>query len=346
MRIDKRLKKDIEKLLLDKEMNIAAADGLFNFCFYSSDNRVDPKHYADEVAEYLDLNLNNDEDKLFFDTRIAPSIKEITEKDYQDNYYRKNINPKPYKGQGYELTYLTVKPYQLLPYDDIEIDDDFIEVSRLGYFKEEFRYLTVIKDDITWMSTDPNEINTMRDSINEASGDVLTFGLGLGYFPIMCAIKPNVSSVTIIEKDPKIIDIFRKHILPLFEFKDKIQFIQADAFNFAKKDLKRYGYLFIDIWHNPEDGLPMYLKFKKILKDKKIKTSYWLEKSILAMYRRCMLTVIEESINGATYKDYLKAKNEYDKIINDLYFKTEKMSFNSIDEIKEILQDKFLQKLV
>ena len=346
MRIDLKLKKDVEKLLLDKDMNIAAADGLFNFCFYSADNDFNHNDYAKAIAEYLELNLSNNEDKHFYETRILPSVKEIKVSDYEDNYYRKNIKPQPFKSSGYELTYLTIKPYQLLPYDDIVIDKDFVEVSRLGYFKDEFKYLAVLKDDVVWMSTDPNEINTMRDSINEAKGHVLAFGLGLGYFPIMCASKESVSDVTIIEKDRAIIEIFKKHILPLFEHKEKIHIIEDDAFSYAKKDLNKYDYLFIDIWHNPEDGLPMYLKFKKILKGKKIKTSYWLEKSILAMYRRCLLTVMEESLNGATRLDYLKAKNDYDRIINDLYFKTENRHFSSLNEIKEVLQDKELEKLV
>ena len=109
---------------------------------------------------------------------------------------------------------------------------------------------------------------------------------------------------------------------------------------------KEFDYLFIDIWHNPEDGLPMYLKLKRLLKNKQLTISYWLEKSILAMYRRCLLTIIEETMVGCTKKDYLKAKTEYDQIINDLYFKTENMSFSSIGEIKDLLQDKELEKLI
>lgn len=80
MKIDSKLKKDVEKLLLDKDMNIAAADGLFNFCFYSADNHFDYKDYAKSVAEYLDLNLNNNEDKHFYESRIVPSIKEMRRK--------------------------------------------------------------------------------------------------------------------------------------------------------------------------------------------------------------------------------------------------------------------------
>ena len=335
-------KKDIESLLLEKEMNIAAAQGLFDYCFYTRDNPCS----KNSVLDYLELNLNNEEDKYFYDSRIKPSIRKIDVNDYKDNYYRNHISPKEYKDKKYQLTYLKMNPYQCFPYKDILIDENYVEVSQIGYFDTSFTYLAVLKDDVVWMSTDPNEINTMEESIKKAKGNVLAFGLGLGYFPIMCASKKEVTSVTIVEKDKEIINIFKKHILPLFEYKEKITIIEDDAFKYAKGDLNKYDYLFIDIWHNPEDGLPMYLKFKKILKGNKIVTDYWLEKSILAMYRRCLLTVIEESLMGYTDKNYKVVENEYDKIINDLYFKTKDRVFNSISEIKEILQDNTLINLI
>lgn len=345
MKIDtnKINKKEIEKLLLDKRMNISAADLLFEYCFYSKEKNF--KDYP--INDFLDLNLNNEEDLYFYESRIIPSIKEINLKDYENNYYRKNINPKPYKDKEYELKYLKIKPYQCLPYDDILIDENYVEVSQIGYFREEFTYLALLKDDVVWMSTDPNEINTMKDAINLSHGKVVAFGLGLGYFPIMCAVKEEVKQVLVIEKDQKVIDIFKKHILPLFPFKEKITIVHDDAFKYAKRDLsKECDFLFVDIWHNPEDGLPMYLKLKHLLDKQNIKVSYWLEKSILAMLRRCLLTVIEESLLGYQDNDYLKSQNEYDDIINHLYFLTKEKKFSSIKEIKEILQDNSLLKLV
>ena len=67
-----------------------------------------------------------------------------------------------------------------------------------------------MKDDVVWMSTDPNEIITMNPYIQKAHGDILVMGLGLGYYPFMTALKDDVKSITIIEKDPKVIDIFKK----------------------------------------------------------------------------------------------------------------------------------------
>ncbi len=336
---------DIDRLLLEKEMNIAAADALFEFCFYST-KKFNHSHYLEAIKDYLELNLDNEEDNYFYETRIKPAIHKLKVKDYENDYYRQHIHPQQFISKNYQLTYLNIKPYQALPFDDIKIDENFKEISQIGYFTDSFSYLAVNKDDVTWMSTDPNEINTMKPSIDRAHGNVLACGLGLGYFPIMCAVKENVNSVTIVEKDSIIIEIFKKHILPLFEFKDKINIIQEDAFNFVRKDLSKYDYLFIDIWHNPEDGLPLYLKFQRILKNKTIEVDYWLEKSILAMLRRCLLTIVEESLLGYSDKNYKEAKNEYDQIINDLYFKTKDTTISSFAQLKQLLQDNELKKLI
>ena len=83
-----------------------------------------------------------------------------------------------------------------------------------------------------------------------------------------------------------------------------------------------------------------------MLKKEKIKVSYWLKTSIIAMFRRCFLTIVEESLMGYTDKNYKKAMNDYDVIINDLYFKTKNMTFSSIDDLKEIMQDNNLKNLI
>ena len=118
----------------------------------------------------------------------------------------------------------------------------------------------------------------MKKSISEATGNVLTYGLGLGYYAYMVSMKDNVESVTIVEKDKGIIDLFTRYILPQFKNKSKIKIINDDAFNYFKKDIY-YDYVFVDIWHDPSDGIDLYLKFKNLEKDN-IKYSYWIEDTL------------------------------------------------------------------
>ena len=51
------------------------------------------------------------------------------------------------------------------------------------------------------MSIIPNEIETMKEAIETVKGNVLVYGLGLGYFPYMISLKNDVNKITIIEKE-------------------------------------------------------------------------------------------------------------------------------------------------
>ena len=338
--------KKIKNLLLVKEMNIAAADALMEYSYYT--NNESSSDVIEDLKEFLDLNLSNEEDKTFWDKFIFPCIQEINEDKYLSNPYLKMVHPTPLKDKGYSLEYLSYKPYQIFPYKDINIHEDYRETSSIGYFKKSYEYLAILKNNNVWMSLDPNEINTMEGPIKNAKGRVLAFGLGLGYFPFMVSLKDNAKSVTIIEKDPEIISIFKKHLLMHFPHIEKIHIIQDDAFNYLRNNNvdELYDYLYADIWHNAEDGLPLFIRFYDLLKDKKVKVEYWLIESIIAMLRRCLLTVIEESLNGANDSNYQRSKNEYDKIINHLYFKTKNLRFNSYQEILDILSKDNLLKLI
>ena len=75
----------------------------------------------------------------------------------------------------------------------------------------------------------PHEINSMEIDINKAKGNILVVGLGLGYFAYMTSNKKEVSSVTILEKDKDIIEIFNSCLLDEFENKSKIKIINDDA---------------------------------------------------------------------------------------------------------------------
>ena len=121
----------------------------------------------------------------------------------------------------------------------------------------------------------PNEIETMERVINDSKGRVLTYGLGLGYYAYMVSLKEEVEKVTIVEKDNKVIELFNKYILPKFKNKDKITIINADALVHIKNDKEDYDIVFIDIWHDVSDGLPLYLEFKKYEK-KNTKYYYWI----------------------------------------------------------------------
>lgn len=58
----------------------------------------------------------------------------------------------------------------------------------------------VLENERIWMTITPNEIETMKEAVDKAFGNVLTFGLGLGYYAYMVSEKVNVESITVVEK--------------------------------------------------------------------------------------------------------------------------------------------------
>ena len=220
------------------------------------------------LLEITDKELIHEFDKIVF---------ELDKNKYEDNLYYKNISFKNIKSNKWSFRYESYKAYEAFVFNDLRKINDKLYPC-IGYFKEEYKYPAVLENNREWMLITPNEIETMEKPINEATGNVLTYGLGLGYYAYMVSMKEDVKTVTIVEKDKEIIELFNKYILPQFRFKDKIRIINMDAFEYFKKNIY-YDFVFVDIWHDPSDGIDLYLKFKSLEK-KNIKYSYWIEDTI------------------------------------------------------------------
>lgn len=350
MFIEKSLKQEINKLLEVKQINMNIADMLLQLFPYEnaiSNSKIDSqinkgKSEKEEVfAEILHYFGISDEDRESIDIAqeyILNNLTKCESNEYLSDPYAELIKPTTIKENGYELTYLKYAPYQILPRDEIiKTAYPYKEIYRLGYFTNEFKYLALIKNDEIWMSLNPNEINTMKPFIEEANGNVLILGLGLGYVAFMMSQKCNVKTVTIVEKDPEIISIFKKHILNLFPNKSKIKVVQDDAFRYLENN-SNFDYFFADLWHNPEDGIPMYIRLESIAKNINKKINYWLDESLKAMKRRCILTIIEEYFMGYTSKDYRFAKTPMDQTINVLYKQIKDVSIKDINDLNKLLE--------
>jgi hypothetical protein len=182
--------------------------------------------------------------------------------------------------------------YQLFLRGDVQVDDKnaYEEITPLGFSRQPFLYPCLLKQDSIWMSVTPFEIETMKNTIRIAKGNVLTLGCGMGYVALMMSQKADVRSVTIVEKDLVVLTMFEQHILPQIPHRHKIKLIHQDAFDYLGNtfNLDNVEMVFVDIYQTVEDGLPLYLKFKKIEANTNshITWTYWLEASMLAMIRR------------------------------------------------------------
>ena len=61
-----------------------------------------------------------------------------------------------------------------------------------------------------------------------------------------------------------------------------------------------------------------------------------------ALLRRCMITILEETLNGSKEEDYRFAKTYTDKVINTFYQKTKNLSIERLSDLDDLLSDKKL----
>lgn len=199
----------------------------------------------------------------------------------QDNPYVKDIDFKDRRSGDFEFRYHSFMPYELDIYDIprkiIEYD---VDIPRISCFTEKVEYPVIFQNSIksTWMSVSPNEINTMKQPIRNAKGKVLTLGCGMGYFAYMASLKADVESITIVEREQSVIDLFTSFILPQFKTKDKITVIKDDAIEYMMNlEDGLYDYCFADIWIGVMD-FESYIATKEVCKRfRKMRMEYWIE---------------------------------------------------------------------
>lgn len=259
---------------IDKEMMTSVSSG----------EGTEDYAYAALMATICGLNVyENSEDNTFFKNYFVPMIRGQNLKQYKDNEYYRNIVIPQEKIGKWEFTVKRYAPYEAFVYDDIETRKNGRILPHIGYFTKEFTFPCVCQYGREWMTVTPNEINTMKQPISTAFGNALTFGLGLGYYVYMISQKAEIDTVTVVERDPTIIELFRKTVLPQFPAKNKIRIIEADAFEFADRELAKGGFdhVFTDIWHDPSDGIELYQKMRQREHlAPNAKFEYWIENTL------------------------------------------------------------------
>jgi len=268
---------------LNFHSDYASSEDIGEITGNSQDKKKEERAFAFLMANAFGMDIENSiEDREFFNDYFPHIFRRLDIEEFTSNpYYRNIIFPEKSLG-GIRLSHGKYKPYEGFVCDDmIEMPDGRL-LPQIGFFTEEFKYPSITENGTEWMTITPNEINTLKEPISQACGKVLTYGLGLGYYPYMISQKDSVQSVEIVEKNEKTISLFRRHILPQFPHKEKIRLISGDALLYMDTIKNgQYDFIFADLWHDAGDGKELYLKikpFEKKYPDTKI--AYWLEKTI------------------------------------------------------------------
>lgn len=220
---------------------------------------------------------------------LRPGVRLLSAGDFLSNPYISGIDFPERYNNGWRLTHLRYSPYEAFLRDDIKFTASLREIPQIGFFDRLVSYPAVLQDGREWMAVKPSEIASMKKAIEGVRGDVLVFGLGLGYFPFMVSARAEVRSVTIVELDPDVIRLFKSYLLPQFPHSEKIEIVCQDAFVFMEElsteGARHFDSAFVDIWHDAQDGPERYLKARTLMSALGIETWYWAENSMISALR-------------------------------------------------------------
>ena len=114
--------------------------------------------------------------------------------------------------------------------------------DRSEYVKEG-KYVRLIIDDSVVMSDTDMEKRSNTHVIQNAHGNVLIAGLGLGMIILPLLEKPEVKSITVIEKNLDVIKLVHPYLKC-----DKLTVINADIFEWKPDKSTKFDCIYFDIW--------------------------------------------------------------------------------------------------
>ncbi len=288
----------------------------------TSDGRITEKEaLVALISEIFTLDdaKGGDERRLIRDY-LSKSVRVLDTEKYKNNPYYKNIRIENLKDGEWEFRLESYEAYRAVIVGDMICEDDFTEYAPLGFFREKFNFPAVLEGGNEWMTLTPVDLDTSDEAIEAAHGKVITFGLGLGYYAYMASEKPEVTSVTVIEKSERLIGFFEKHILPQFPHRDKIKIINADAFEYAEHEMpkEKFDLAFVDTWRDASDGAPMYKRMKPLEKlSEGTNFLYWIEGFLKSRIRALNFEELWEKVeqnDGAAPKTFEEFLERLDKI--------------------------------
>lgn len=257
------------------------------------------------------------EERVLIREYITPSVRIMDADRYRSNPYYRNIKIPEIKAGKWELKREKYPAYRGVIANDMILLPGFREIPPLGFFKEEFEFPAVLEDGNEWMTLTPVDLDTSDEAIERAHGRVVTFGLGLGYYAYMVSEKQSVESITVVEKSPDVIALFKQYILPQFSHPEKVNIVNADAFEYAESVMpsERFDVAFVDTWRDASDGAPMYERMKA-LEHLSPDTDflYWIENFLISRLRALKFADVEDALDAGEEMTYAEIEKRLTEI--------------------------------
>lgn len=131
-------------------------------------------------------------------------------------------------------------------------------------------YIRLVHNCKCVMSNTRMEERTNMNFCHSANGDVLIGGLGIGLIILAIQDKPEVKTITVIEKNQEVIDMVATQL----NFNDKVKIICADVFEWKPDKGVKYDCSYMDVWAwinrdvYETEMKPLKRKFSKYLRKK------------------------------------------------------------------------------
>lgn len=122
------------------------------------------------------------------------------------------------------------------------------EIDNAKIIKESKSIYSMFVDDEKWMTEDIStrvSAKELYSSYELSYGDVLLSGLGFGILPVWISNKTNIKSITVVEKNKSVIDLFN---INNRNYSSKIKIINEDMNIF--KTNERFDCVFLDHYEN------------------------------------------------------------------------------------------------
>lgn len=141
--------------------------------------------------------------------------------------------------------------------DEKLVSENFEVFKKKFHYENGDYYENVIlydrKQSRTMMDNSNLEIDTCKKFIDNANGDVLIFGLGLGFVVFPLLRDDSIKSIKIVEFDSGVIDMIEP-IIKKYDPFNKVKIVQGDVFNYHKSMNSKFDSIWIDIWNKFEES--------------------------------------------------------------------------------------------
>lgn len=309
---------------------------------------VDVNDYITAILNYTERVLTPQKEKELIEIlkkynvphdSLKYDLKDLTENPYFRDIKLDNVNSETVK---YEKA--TIKKRTLMSMNFHQQQGKYLfHHHPIGYFETDVDLPVLKEGNKVWMSPALSEIKSMGDGIEKGHGKCLTLGLGIGVLPYLWLQKNEVESVTVVEFNKDVIDLFEKYIRPQFRTNKKLEIIHGDAFDFYnEKFLNQFDYVYVDFWESSGDGLGFYTKLMK----KRVNLShidYWVEDSMLYDVKYIVAPYLYTLYEGKSITDFISSIDEDSKELVkkvNRYFKATNDVISTEDELLHIIHGK------